>query len=206
MSELALPPHLRGRLHEDWIWPLNQIPRGWNAYGPREEKSAQDYRPWPPRLIEGRGVARWEMANGSVVFLHDLVNKRVDADDVYGKMWNAVEMNPGMPDFYKPKVVHIPKWEEATLTEVQQPDGTLKISVVPDNYSPSALQKFSRVGWMRLDPDYYSRWCVITKRELPIYPEIGEDTVAFFRRGYRPDHVDVYYNRSIVFTMGLHWE
>lgn len=32
MPNSALPPHLRGKLHWDWPWPLSRIPRGWTSF------------------------------------------------------------------------------------------------------------------------------------------------------------------------------
>jgi hypothetical protein len=46
MPDSALPKHLQGRKHEDWIFPFSLIPRGWNAF--RLEQ--------PPLLIWGRKV------------------------------------------------------------------------------------------------------------------------------------------------------
>jgi hypothetical protein len=32
MPNSALPEHLRGKLHNDWIFPFCYIPRGWTAF------------------------------------------------------------------------------------------------------------------------------------------------------------------------------
>ncbi len=32
MPDSALPPHLQGTFHWDWIWPFSRIPRGWTAF------------------------------------------------------------------------------------------------------------------------------------------------------------------------------
>lgn len=204
MSDLALPPHLRGKLHNDWTWPLNKISRGWNAAGPRAPQGADDYMAWPPRLVEGKGVSRWENDGAqSILHIAALDKTTVRGHQVYGRTWLAVEMNPGRPDFMKAKDVYIPEWRPATVTDTPQQ------TCDPMQYSPSALQKFSPAGWMKLNPFYHSEWRVIKKRELPVYPETGDDTVAFFRRGNRPDHVDLYYNTD-KFTpigfVGLRWE
>jgi len=206
MSDLALPPHLRGRKHNDWPWPFKGISRGWNAKGPRA-KGTQDYLPWPPILVEGKGVSRWETAGGkSIVHIPGLDHVQVKGSDLYGLDWNGVEMNPGNPRFHEPVQIRLTQrtsnvfdvWDESIDKWVQVCD--------PDSYSPSALQKFSPKGWMRLSPDYYSQWRIIKKRELPMWPETGEDTVIFMRTKYRPDHGDLYYNRSIIASGGLHWE
>ena len=52
MPDSALPENLRGRKHEDWIWPLNKISRGLTAFKWR----------MPPKLIIGYNVKTWETA------------------------------------------------------------------------------------------------------------------------------------------------
>ena len=210
MSEFALPPHLRGKLHNDWPWPFKNIPRGSNAYGLRCPKGDESYRPWPPRLMEGFGVARWELAGGqSIIEIPAFVDKRMKPEDIYGKTWMVIERNIGNPSFGKKFDITLqdPKeiWEVTTVTDVQIGDSWTQM-IDPNIYSPSALQKFSPHGWMKLEPYYYSFWKVLKKRELPVYPETGEDTVIFYRTGYRPDHLDTYYNKSLIATGGLHWE
>lgn len=49
MPNSALPPHLQGRLHEDWTFPFNLVPRAWTSY-----KLFQ-----PPRLLFGYKVLDW---------------------------------------------------------------------------------------------------------------------------------------------------
>ena len=53
MPDSALPKHLQGRKHEDWIFPLSLVPRGWTAF-----KFFQ-----PPKMLLGYGVKRWDMAS-----------------------------------------------------------------------------------------------------------------------------------------------
>lgn len=212
MSDLALPPHLRGRLHNDWVWPFTKISRGWNAIGPRAPMNADDYAQWPPRLVAGRGVARWESAGGnSIIHIHGLEKVEITGDKVYGRQWLATEMNPGHPNFMKSQDVMLPHWAPARVWDEPDParPGKFIQKIDVDQYSPSALQKFSSRGWMKLSPSYHSEWRVFKKRELPNWPETGDDTVAFLRRGNRPDHVDLYYNTDRGFPIGyagLHWE
>lgn len=205
----ALPPHLRGRRHNDWA--LGKfIQRSWNARGPRCD--GEGYLRWPPRLDEGRGVARWESAGGrSVIFIKGLEEAEVVGSQVYGRAWLAVEMNPGSPRFGKAFDVFLedPRAHRVRVTDVYTPDGSefgsLRVDCDPDLYSPSALQKFSMRGWMRLDPWYVSYWRVLKRREEP-GRETGDDTVTFMRSGARPDHVDVYYNCGRFPFVGLKWE
>ena len=46
MPNSALPDHLKGRPHEDWIFPLSYVPRAWTSFTLTQ----------PPRLIAGRKV------------------------------------------------------------------------------------------------------------------------------------------------------
>ena len=50
MPDSALPENLRGRKHEDWIYPLNKISRGLTAFKWR----------MPPKLLVGYNVRRWD--------------------------------------------------------------------------------------------------------------------------------------------------
>jgi len=210
-SPCALPVHLRNwngtgkpKPHTDWPPLLNRIPRSFNAYGPRCPKSSKGYRAWPPKLVEGFGVARWELAQASsIIMIPALVNVHVKANQVYGKTWRAIEMAPYNKMFLKEFDVFLTHWQESHVYEMETNPGEIFVS--PDQYSPSALQKFSPNGFMRLDPDYHHSWRVLKKRELPLWPEDGEDTVLMIRKGYRPDHLDVYYNKSFI-AGGLHWE
>jgi len=54
MPECDLPPHLRGVKHNDWIWPLSGISRGWNAFGHR----CSGWRR-VPKLLIGYNTVRW---------------------------------------------------------------------------------------------------------------------------------------------------
>lgn len=210
MSVQALPPHLRLKKHNDWIWPFNKLSRGWNAKGPREKVDSKDYLPWPPKLVEGKGVARWEESGegGSIIMIPDFIKATIKGSDVYNRRWDAIEMNPGMPDFQQRKKVFL-AWRSAAVTDITSPAGGNITRIIPQQYSPSALQKFSPSGWMKLSPNYHSKWKVIKKRELPVWPETGDDTVLFTRAGNRPDHLDVYYNVDKILPIGqigLKWE
>ena len=141
-------------------------------------EGSRGYRRWPPRLIKGKGVARWEAKfkkYHSIILIPSFVDITI-GPDVYNKEWDAIEKNHGAPDFNKPIKVKLFKGSEEGV------------------YSPSALQRFSKKGWMKLDPWYVAQWYLVKQKgeELGMGPE--EDYFAFHRQGYRPDHVDSYYN------------
>lgn len=215
MSDNALPPHLRGRLHNDWPWPFNKISRGWNAKGPRPGKFASDFLTWPPRLERGAGVARWESSGGnSILFIPGLENVEINGVMFYNRRWLVTEMNPGHPDFLKSKDMFFPEWQPCRVFDTSNGDGTWTQHCEPEMYSPSALQKFSKKGWMKLSPAYHSEWNYNNLKERK-WLEAGakgespEDRVAFFRRFNRPDHVDLYYNTDKWLPIGfagLKWE
>lgn len=197
----ALPEHLKSKLHTDWTGPLKKIPRSFSARGPRcrlehPAGTCDGYRPWPPRLVEGEGVARWENTGASSILdIPALRNRRVTADDVYGKTWTCIQRNVGHSNFGQTGTVTL-NWRELSMDQ---------LAAGEDEHSPSALQKFSMRGWIKLSPGYTSRWLILVRREIPGAVK-GDDTVAFYRSGYRPDHVDIYYNKSLLLTGGLHWE
>lgn len=204
MPKCALPYHMKDKKHKDWPWPFSKIDRSWNAYGPRCARGSEGHLPWPPRLVKGKGVARWESAAAySIIEIPELADKTISGKDFYGRDWWVIERRNGHPDFGLGKRVYFPRWSESVVTVEIDYDREI-ISVEPDAYSPSALQKFSPCGYMKLDPSYYAVWKILKKKET--HDGQGEDTVLFARSRYRPDHLDLYYNKSIIVTGGLHWE
>lgn len=184
MAKCALPPHLAEKRHSDWIWPMSLIPRAWNAFGPRCGEGNEGYKPWPPLFVKGHGVSRWENDGASsIVYIPMFDHLTISGADIYGRKFRAIEMAKGNK-FYDTEIEVYLRYEEGMNTGL---------------YSPSALQKFSDSGWMVLEPHYYACWKVLKR-----IPD-GEDIVAFHRRGFRPDHCDIYYNRSVAY-FGLHWE
>jgi len=182
VADCALPDNLKGRRHEDWPWPASRIKRGWNAYGPR---CIGDQCPichgksrisWPPTFIVGKGVSRWEETGPghSVLHIKKLDGITVVAEEVYGHIWDGIEMNPGLPNFGK--VVRVKLYSTT-------------------GYSPSAIQEFSPRGWMKLDPKFYAEWY-----------RLGKNHTYYHRTGFRPDHEDTYYNKTIVGYWGLSFE
>jgi len=178
MPRCALPEHLKDKRHTDWVWPLSYIKRSFNAFGPRCEQGTKGFRPWPPTLVEGYGVSRWEMDGDghSIIEIPSFSERKIN-EDVYDRVHDAIEKNPGHPGY--------DKWHRVRL-------------IKGEGYSPSALQKFSKKGWMKLEPWYIAQWRHIKK------VEDDEDLVFFHREGYRPDHQDIYYNWGPM--LGLHFE
>lgn len=197
-----------------------------NASGPRCLKDlcecgGSGFEAWPPKLEEGRDVTRWENSGaGSILYLPDLKGRLIGPSEVYGRQHRAIEMNEGHPNFREEFLVSFPDWRENIVVDVQSgvdaAGEPLYIQdVTPNDYSPSALQKFSLDGgFVKLSPTYTSRWKIIKKKEWPFELEgpdgimnpKAEDVVAFLRTRKRPDHVDEFYNDSKVGTVGLHWE
>ncbi len=184
MPKCALPEHLKERKHEDWIWPLSKINRGANAYGPRCEPGSKGYKPWPPKLIEGYGVSRWEN-NGaqSIIEIPSFKHENITSA-CYGSIVQAYERNSGNPMFGKLMMVKL-EW-----VEVKHTQGVF----TPQQYSPSAIQSFSPKGFLKMDPSYYSYWKQLDKKD-------HWERAIFYRFGNRPDHYDVYYNYGPFFGL-----
>lgn len=226
----VLPYHLRNykgtgkvKLHTDWPPIANKIPRSWNARGPRAKIGSGGYLNWPPILAEGFDVTRWENSGAtSILWFPDMAEKGVTHKSFYGKTHRVVEMNPGNPKFRQDFKIDLPLWRPALVTEVFHGDQAkpdfVETIVTPNDYSPSALQKFSMgKGYMKLEPRYELKWKILKKREWPfeangvdgkMTPD-GEDLVFMLRDYCRPDHLDVYYNTDplpIPAQIALHWE
>lgn len=176
----ALPEHLRDKRHNDWPWPLSRLRRSINVRGPRCGRGNPGYFSWPPKLVKGKNVCRWESNLAeSIIFIPELDGREVRAADVYGHNFVAIEFNFGHKDYGKSKIVTIEWHEVATM------DGT---QFSPQQYSPSALQTFSEKGWMECEP-WYKAWWRWSKMST------GSNNRGFnYRIGWRPDHVDTYYN------------
>lgn len=183
------------KLHTDWPPLLNMVPRSFNVKGPRVGKGNTGYAPWPPRLVEGENVAKWEttetnLAPQSVIFISELVGRKVRGEDVYDRDWMAKEMNPAHPQFNQWRSVRL-QWSEAIVTDGKHPDHGLPITrISPNHHSPSAIQAYSRQGSMILAPRYSSRW------KWGVSFNLRDPRGFFWRFGWRPDHVDAYYNNG----------
>jgi len=143
----------------------------------------------------------------SIIEIPALARVEVRGEDIYGVEFEAIERNMG-PNFGKVFKVRLqdPRevWGKVQVIDTPVAGGHIQ-TITPNIYSPSALQKFSRTGYIKMEPSYSSWWKVLKRREEP-GNVTGEDTVLFYRSGYRPDHLDGYYNKSLIVTGGLHWE
>lgn len=128
MPKCALPPHLQDRLHNDWIWPLSRVSRGFNAKGPRCGEGSPGYLPWPPKLVEGFDCTRWEWAdlkgNHKEVYIPSFAGKEINAS-VYGLLWETE--NGDLIDF-------------------------------KDGWWPSIIQYKSEAGYLKLNPSFQCAW------------------------------------------------
>jgi hypothetical protein len=173
MPKCALPPHLQSKLHNDWPFPLNRLPRAINAKGPRCLGSAcecggEGYLPWPPKLVKGYGVARWETTGAtSIVYVPEFRDRLIGPADLKGKRV-AIERNDG-----------------------PQLGQRFEVDLIEAGYSPSSLQLYSDKGWMELDP-FYKTWHRVLKRDAEGNPVEGR--CPNWRVGWRVDHLDMYYN------------
>lgn len=186
----ALPHKLWNMRHDDNIWPLCHRFRGKDAHGPRALgfNVMSKYKATPPKLVEGRGIARW-MARGDSSILE------IPALSDVNTLWTTrnfpehlevFERKPEHPDFGKAKV--------------------MSQDLLFENYGPSALQKFSDESYLKRDPFHISYHKMIKRREVigKGYDETGNDTVFFTRYGWRWDSLDDYYNKA-AFFIGLAW-
>lgn len=97
MPDKCLPEHLQGKRHDDWLWPLSLIPRGWNAFcgdGPIwHEEEGYESNPIPQpgfkckHSIDKNGASRkywgvtfkWKFLYG----FHIRIGMRFDDVDIY---------------------------------------------------------------------------------------------------------------------------
>ena len=163
MPKSALPDHLKNKKHNDWPWPLSYLPRGINAFGPRCGKGNSGYKPWPPKLEEGKSVTRWESSGAqSRIIIPELDGVTIDPS-VYGRTVKAIEEGSNREFLVKLE------WREL-VWPFSEADKLV--------YSPSTIQ-ISKKGWLKMNPSFFVQW---------------DKDDYFFRNGFRPDHLDEYYN------------
>ncbi len=175
--------NLRDRLHDDWPIGLRWIPRSWNAKGPRCGEGNPGYKKWPPKLIEGYSVMRWQTTGDEKQILIPSFDEKHLTSEYVKDLWVlAVDIKPGSPTYMDQFMVNL------------------------NEYIPSTIQKYgSQKGWMKLDCGFQCGWRMITRRETPgkTKEETGEDLVWYWRWGWRCDILDGYYNWGPY--AGLNW-
>jgi hypothetical protein len=90
-------------------------------------------------------------------------------ESVYGGIFDAIEMNPGLKNYGK--------------------NFRVKITKEQDSYHPSAIQTFSKKGYLKTDPEFYVSWNYFFRFGGGKTPK-----GYFHRKGMRPDSLDMYYN------------
>lgn len=184
----ALPHKMWNMRHDDHLWPFCHEWRGDDAVGPRAPVGHPKHKPTPPKLVKGRGIARW-MSNGdtSVLEIPQLAGYHTEwTPDNFPKFVEAIERKGGHA--LEGKRMEISKEELFA------------------QYGPSPLQKFSDRSLLITDPYHASYHQMIKRREvLGQSKEItGADQVAFFRYGWRWDSGDDYYVKAARYV-GLAW-
>lgn len=181
----ALPHKMWNRRHDDHLWPMCHDWRGDNAHGPRAGEGHQKYFPEVPKLIMGRGIARWMMAGDKSI-------AEVPAFFDYNKEWTPdnipevvefFERKDGNPDFGK-----LLRWSKKNFLRY---------------YAPSSLQKFSPRSYLIREPEHKSWHYMIQKRE-EYTGNYEPDTVLFYRKGWRWDSWDGFYVKNAIY-FGLRW-
>ena len=182
---IALPHKLWNMLHDDLLWPRCRSWRGDDAYGYRAGEGHPKYMPELPKLVEGRGIARW-MAKGD-----SSVAEVLQFAD-YRTLWTEDNM-PEIIEFFERKYGHPDFGKQLRLAK----KNFLKM------YSPSSLQKFSKRSYLLREPYHYSKHIMVQKNEL-YEGKYKPDWVFFYRRGWRWDSYDGYMVKN-GFYVGLRW-
>lgn len=184
----ALPHKLWNMRHDDNLWPACHDWRGDDAFGPLAGVGHPKYKQSPPKLVKGRGIARWMNAgDSSIIEIPLLAN--------YREIWTP-ENIPAMLDVIERQGGVRQAGEHFQLTKAE----------LFATYGPSPLQKFSDQSWLVCDPYHISWHKMIKRREYlgdKIDPE-ATDKVLFFRYGWRWDSGDDYYVKAATY-IGLAW-
>jgi len=134
MPKCALPDHLKERKHNDWLWPMSLISRGANAKGPRCVEGMDGYLPWPPKLVEGYNIIRWEWSdlkgNHRQIFIPEFKGKKIDGG-IYKHKWEYIEPDLG---------------------------SQYEVDLKAEGWWPSIIQTTAPSGWMKLEPKFYCSW------------------------------------------------
>ena len=136
MGKCALPEHIKNRKHDDWIFPLSLINRGFNARGPRCPIGSKSHEMWPPKLIEGFDVNRWEWSDlTGKNHTHGIIEPFKDkliTSSIYQVNWNIQDLNTG--ETHK------------------------DVDLIKAGWIPSVIQLYSRKGYLKCDPSFSCKW------------------------------------------------
>jgi len=184
----ALPHHLWNWKQNDRVWPMCKAYRGDNAIGPRAlEIYEPKYKRTPPRLVEGRGIARW-MSNGD----QSVVDVKMFKD--YSRIWTPSNLPDMIECVETQKNGHFGEAYKFTRSEFLR------------TYGPSSLQKFTDKSYLKRDPYHISYHRMIKRKEqLHVSKDVtGADVVFFWRGGVRWDSLDNYFVKNAIYG-GLRW-
>ena len=182
---IALPHKMWNMRHDDHGWPTCHNWRGDDSFGPRAGVGHPKYFPPLPKLVKGRGISRW-MTGGDTSIIE-------------------------IPLFNDYKV----EWTEATIPDtlevIERRDGhpqdgqtfTITKEHLLANYAPSPLQKFSDKSYLETYPTHKS-YHVMIRRTEDVHGNGPDDSVYFWRVGWRWDSYDGYYVKGAKY-IGGHW-
>ena len=181
----ALPHKMWNMRSDDQIWPWCKTFRGETAYGHQAGPGHDKYFPILPKLVKGRGIARWMTERDTSIIEIDLFKD-------YSKEWT--------PDNIPDKIEAIERqsgqnYEKQLILTKQE---------LLSAYAPTALQKFSKKSKLLRDPKHQSWHYMIDKNETYHDQTDAKDKVAFVRHGWRWDSWDGYFIKNATF-IGLTW-
>jgi len=185
---ICLPHKMWNMRHDDHLWPFCHQWRGDDAIGSLAPVGHPKHKPTPPKLVSGRGVARWMSdSDASILEIPQLADYHTTwTPDNFPKIVEAIERKGGHA-------------REGERYEISKEELFAK-------YGPSPLQKFSDKSLLVVDPKHVSGHRMIKRREMlgESKTVTGADTVAFFRYGWRWDSGDNYYVEGAHYV-GLAW-
>ncbi len=181
----ALPHKMWNMRHDDHGWPHCTEWRGDDARGPRAGYGHPKYFPPLPKLVKGRGIARW-MSRGDLSVLEIPLFKDFKTEwteDLIPLTLEVTERRHGNPQ------------DGQTFTITKE--------YLLENYAPSPLQKFSNRSYLETFPTHRSYHIMFNKTE-DVYGNGPDDSVYFWRTGWRWDSYDDYYVEGAKY-IGGHW-
>ncbi len=182
---IALPHKLWNMRHDDHGWPSCHNWRGWDARGPRAGEGHPKYFPPLPKLVKGRGISRW-MSLGDYSILE------IPLFSDYKQEWTEATI-PDTLEVIERRQGHPDDGKTFTITK----------EFLLATYAPSPLQKFSNKSYLEVYPTHKSYHIMLNRTE-DVYGNGPDDTVYFWRYGWRWDSYDQYYIKGAKY-IGGHW-